>query len=46
VLNTERAASRRENDTSMPAIAVVAAVLLMLVAGVEVSAVRRRVAHR
>lgn len=44
-LKAERAASHSSNGTSMPAIAVVAAVLLMLVAGVEVHTLRRRAAR-
>jgi hypothetical protein len=40
--SSERAASHSPNGTAMPAIAVVAAVLLMLVAGVEVHTLRRR----
>jgi len=41
-LNAERAASHTAENTNLPAAAVVAAVLLMLVAGVEVHTLRRR----
>ncbi|MBV9410365.1 MAG: CAP domain-containing protein [Acidimicrobiia bacterium] len=42
VLNTERAASHGANSSNLPTVAVVAAVLLMLVAGVEAHTLRRR----
>jgi len=45
VLAAHRTASGRPADTTLQAMAVVAAVLLMLVAGVEVAAVRRRTAR-
>ena len=41
-LDTQRAASHGPAGTSVPAVAVVAALLLMVVAGLEVSALRRR----
>jgi len=41
-LNAERAASHGASGTSLPTVAVIAAVLLMLVAGVEVHTLRRR----
>jgi hypothetical protein len=41
-LKTEPAASHGSHGTSLPTVAVVAAVLLMLVAGVEVHTLRRR----
>jgi len=41
-LNTQRAASHGTAGTSLPTVAVIAAVLLMLAAGVEVHALRRR----
>lgn len=44
VLNTRSAASHGSSHASLGAAAVVAAVLLMLVAGIEVSALRRRAA--
>ena len=44
-LNAQRAASHRRTDTAVPTITGIAAVLLMLVAGVEVTALRRRAAR-
>jgi hypothetical protein len=41
-LKTQRTASHGASDTALPAVALVAAVLLMLVAGIEVHSLRRR----
>jgi hypothetical protein len=45
LLKTERAASHGAKGTNISAFAVVAALLLMLVAGIEVSTLRRRAAR-
>jgi hypothetical protein len=45
-LNTERAASHSARPSSFPTVAVVAALLVMLVAGTEVHTLRRRAAER